>query len=151
MWRNVTNGISPAYPRRGYSKGIPKFTFGRKYSPTCWHMPAPIPPIISMKPQNPYIALDLNELAPLCAHRVGRLRAKDWSTPAERDLLREDTALLLDAVAQQLGTSNGSARPADAITLSELVNSIEHGPLSRGRRTQAIHSARVAKVQKSRD
>jgi hypothetical protein len=68
------------------------------------------------------------------------LRAKDWSTPAERDLLREDTALLLDAVAQQLGTSSGSAQPADAITLGELVNSIEYGPLSTGRRTQVVHA-----------
>ena len=89
-----------------------------------------------MNSPNPYIAFDLSDLAPLCAQRVGRLRAKDWSTPAERDLLREDTALLLDAVAQQLGTSSGSAQPADAITLGELVNSIEYGPLSKGRRTQ---------------
>ena len=89
-----------------------------------------------MNSPNPYIAFDLSDLAPLCAQRVGRLRAKDWSTPAERDLLREDTALLLDAVAQQLGTSNGSTQPADAITLGELVNSIEYGPLSNGRRTQ---------------
>ena len=93
-----------------------------------------------MNSSNPYIALDLSDLAALCAQRVGRLRAKDWSTPAERDLLREDTALLLDAVAQQLGTSNGSAQPADAITLGELVNSIEYGPLSNGRRTQVVHA-----------
>ena len=104
-----------------------------------------------MNPPNPYIAFDLSDLAPLCAQRVGRLRAKDWATPAERDLLREDTALLLDAVAQQLGTSNGGAQPADAITLSELVSSIEHGPLSSGRRTQAVHPARAIQGQKSRD
>ena len=88
-----------------------------------------------MNSPNPYIAFDLSDLAPLCAQRVGRLRAKDWATPAERDLLREDTALLLDAVAQQLGTSSGT-QPADAITLGELVNSIEYGPLSNSRRTQ---------------
>jgi hypothetical protein len=93
-----------------------------------------------MNSSNPYIAFDLSDLAPLCAQRVGRLRAKDWSTPAERDLLREDTALLLDAVAQQLGTSSGSTQPADAITLGELVNSIEYGPLSTGRRTQVVHA-----------
>jgi hypothetical protein len=52
---------------------------------------------------------------------------------------------LLDAVAQQLGTSNGGAQPADAITLGELVNSIEYGPLSSGRRTQVVHPARAAK------
>ena len=104
-----------------------------------------------MNSPNPYIAFDLSDLAPLCAQRVGRLRAKDWSTPAERDLLREDTALLLDAVAQQLGTSNGSARPADAVTLGELVDSIEYGPLSSGRRTHVVQPARVAKGQKSPD
>lgn len=105
-----------------------------------------------MKSPNPYVAFDLSDLAPLCAQRVGRLRAKDWSTPAERDLLREDTALLLDAVAQQLGTSNADAQPADAITLGELVSSIEHGPLSSsGRRAQAVQPARAAQTQKNRD
>jgi hypothetical protein len=97
---------------------------------------------------NPYIALDLSELAPLCTQRVGRLRAKDWTTPAERDLLREDTALLLDAVARHLGISNGNAQPADAITLSELVGSIEYGRLSSGTSAQVARPASPIVAQK---
>lgn len=86
-----------------------------------------------MNTTNPYTALDPSDLANLCTQRVGRLRSKDWSTPAERHELREDTVLLLAAVAQQLGT-DGSAESAVAISLGDLVNSIEHGPLASGRR-----------------
>jgi hypothetical protein len=89
-----------------------------------------------MNTTNPYMALDPVELANQCSQRVGRLRAKDWSTPAERDLLREDTVLLLDAVAQQLGP-DGSSESAVAISLGDLVNSIEHGPLASGRRDRS--------------
>lgn len=125
MRRNVTYGIGPRYPWHGYSSGRLHILSAGRMRHLLAHMNSP----------NPYIAFDLSDLAPLCAQRVGRLRAKDWTTPAERDLLREDTALLLDAVAQQLGTSSGT-QPADAITLGELVNSIEYGPLSNSRRTQ---------------
>lgn len=132
--RAVTNGIGPACRRRGYSTGVA--------ARRC--------PVISrMNTPNPYIALDLSELAPLCTQRVGRLRAKDWTTPAERDLLREDTALLLDAVARHLGISNGNAQPADAITLSELVGSIEYGRLSSGTSAQVARPASPIVAQKA--
>jgi hypothetical protein len=89
-----------------------------------------------MNTTNPYTTLDPGDLANLCTQRVDRLRAKDWSTPAERDQLREDTVLLLAAVAEELGT-DGSPESAVAISLGDLVNSIEHGPLASGRRDRS--------------
>lgn len=58
---------------------------------------------------NPYIELDSCELAHACEERVGQLQAREWTTAAERDALREKTALLLDAVAQQLSACRRKA------------------------------------------
>ena len=82
------------------------------------------------KSTNSYIDLDPAALSQVCGERIGQLRAKAWSTPAERDLLREDTVLLLDAVAQQLSVAGSSCDPVDAATLREIMDNIEHGPLS---------------------
>ena len=82
------------------------------------------------KSTNSYIDLDPAALSQVCGERIGQLRAKAWSTQAEREQLREDTVLLLDAVAQQLSVAGNSCDPMDAATLREIMNNIEHGPLS---------------------
>lgn len=126
---HVTYGIGRMHPRQGYSKG-------RQFLPSCCHAAASTLQSGRMNTTNPYTALDPGDLANLCTQRVDRLRAKDWSTPAERDQLREDTVLLLAAVAEELGT-DGSSESAVAISLGDLVNSIEHGPLASGRRDRS--------------
>jgi hypothetical protein len=80
---------------------------------------------------NPYMALDQDALAQTCEARVHELQARAWSTPAEREALREQTALLLDAAARRLAAdaaANAAARSraAPALRLHDFLGQGDH-------------------------
>jgi hypothetical protein len=80
---------------------------------------------------NPYIALDLDALAQTCEARVQELQACAWSTPAERDALREQTALLLDAAARRLArdaVANAARCPTPSFQLRDFLGEGDHAP-----------------------
>jgi hypothetical protein len=93
---------------------------------------------------NPYLGRGLDELAHACDARAIELQARSWHSEAERNALREATAELLSAVAQQLSVTltsapgNEPASPADELGISALreiiATHVTHAPLSGGAR-----------------
>ena len=80
---------------------------------------------------NPYMALDQDALAQTCEARVHELQARAWSTPAEREALREQTALLLDAAARRLAadaaaSSAAGSRATPALRLRDFLGQVDH-------------------------
>jgi hypothetical protein len=89
---------------------------------------------------NPYLGRGLNALAHACDERALELHARAWHSEAERNALREATAELLSAVAQQLSgvlasaPVNEPASAADELGISALreiiATRVTHAPLS---------------------
>lgn len=92
---------------------------------------------------NPYLGCGLNELAHACDERAIELQARAWHSEAERNALREATAELLSAVAQQLSGALASVpagepdSPANELGISALreiiATRVIHAPLSGAR------------------
>ena len=92
---------------------------------------------------NPYLGRDLSELAHACDERAVELQARSWNSEAERNALREATAELLSAVAQQLSgvlaptqEKSPDGSHADELGISALreiiATHVTHTPLSGG-------------------